>query len=124
MPDRRRVLWILSSIMDAYNAHVKITSSESYDVSVLWSVESYDSESYDVSVSWSGESYDSESYDVSVLWSVVSLMSLMICASYVGTEKSSMNDDKKDHDMDSANSADIALQDFLKDWFAERKPDC
>ena len=62
-----------------------------------------------------GESHDSESYDVSVLWSVMSLMSLMICASYVGTKKSSMNDDKKDHDMDSASSADIALQDFLKD---------
>ena len=51
----------------------------------------------------------SPSYDL------VSLMSLMICASYIGAEKYSMNDDKKDHDMDSASSADIALEDFLEE---------
>ena len=31
------------------------------------------------------------------------------------SRKYSMNDDKKDHDMDSASSADIALEDFLEE---------
>ena len=77
---------------------MKITSSESYDVSA-----------YDLVSLMTLSLMMSPSYDL------VSLMSLMICAPYIGTEKSSMNDDKKDHDMDSASSADIALQDFLEE---------
>ena len=117
MAIRMRVLWILSSIMDAYIMHMWRLRALSLMMSLLmiWWVSRF-------WVLWClrlmicGESHDSESYDVSVLWSVVSLMSLMICASYVGTEKSSMNDDKKDQHMDSASSAGISLQDFLNDY--------
>ena len=78
---------------------MKITSSESYDVSA-----------YDLVSLMTLSLMMSPSYDL------VSLMSLMICASYIGTEKSSMNDDKKDQHMDSASSAGISLQDFLNDY--------